>query len=193
MDSIVLKDRITTRMTDEEFFWFCQENKDLRIERNDKLEIVIMAPVYTLGGYRNGEVVRQLANWAVEDGTGLVFDSSTGFTLNDRSVRCPDAAWVSLAKWNQIPESERERFAAVCPEFIIEIRSASDSLGDLRQKCLFWLQNGAALVWLIDPKEKQTHVYRADKNPEVIKGFKGLIAGEGPVRGFELDLSLLRI
>ncbi len=193
MDTIILKDRFTGSMTDEEFLWFCLENKDLRIERNSNLEILIISPVTSKSGNHSGEVYRQLANWAVSNGKGIHFDSSAGFTLPDRSVLSPDASWVSLAKWNALTEEDKDRFAPLCPEFIIEVRSKSDSLEDLQQKMNVWIKNGAELAWLIDPREKTSYLYRPGKEPEILTGLDKKLEGEGPVKGFVLDLSLLII
>ena len=188
----MLRDRITSNMSDEEFLWFCQENKDLRIERNSRLEILIMSPVTTLAGHYSGEISRQLANWSIQNGSGVSFDSSTGFTLPDRSVFSPDASWVSNEKWNALSKEDKDRFAPICPEFIIEVRSKSDVLEDLQKKMEVWLKNGTQLGWLVDPREKNTYVYRPGKSVEIIKGTDKKIMGEVPVAGFNLDLSLLR-
>ncbi len=193
MDSIVLKDRITTRMTDEEFFWFCQENKDLRIERNSNLEIVIMAPVTTLSSYSSGAAFAQLYAWSLQSKKGLAFDSSTGFTLPDRSVYSPDAAWVSFLRWNHLSEGEKDRFASVCPEFVIEVKSKHDDLRDLKAKMHTWIKNGALLGWLIHPQNQTVFVFRDDETVEEIQGFDRTLMGTGPVSGFVLDLSLLCI
>lgn len=193
MDTIILKDRFTASMTDQEFLWFCLENKDLRIERNSNLAIIIMSPVTSLSGYHNLEIARQLANWSKENKSGIAFDSSAGFTLPDRSVLSPDASWVSLTKWNALTEEDKDRFAPLCPEFIIEVRSKSDSLEDLQQKMNVWIKNGAELAWLIDPREKTSYLYRPGKEPEILTGLDKKLEGEGPVKGFVLDLSLLII
>ncbi|MCW5909453.1 MAG: Uma2 family endonuclease [Cyclobacteriaceae bacterium] len=187
-----MKDDFTSQLTDEQFFWFCQQNKDLRIERNHKLETVIMSPVTSLSGAHSLEVARQLANWAIAAGTGLSFDSSAGFTLPDKSVFSPDASWISNEKWNALSEDDKDRFAPVCPEFVIEVRSKSDSLDDLQKKMELWLKNGAHLAWLIDPREKMSYLYRPNKPVETVKGLDKKLVGEGPVAGFVLDLSLLR-
>jgi Uma2 family endonuclease len=119
METIVLRDRITSNMTDEEFLWFCQENKDLRIERNSRLEILIMSPVTTISGNHSGEVCRQLANWSIQNNTGVSFDSSTGFTLPDRSVFSPDASWVSNKKWDALSQEDKDSFDQLLREFLI--------------------------------------------------------------------------
>ena len=121
METIVLKDRITGNLTDEEFLWFCLENKDLRIERNSNLEITIMSPVTTKSNYSSGAAFAVLYMWSISTGKGYAFDSSTGFTLPDRSVFSPDASWVSNEKWNSLSEEDKDRFAPICPEFIIEV------------------------------------------------------------------------
>lgn len=193
METIILKDRFTGSMTDAEFLWFCQENKDLRIERNSKLEIIIMSPVTTLSNYGSGAVFAQLYMWSLQNGNGLAFDSSTGFTLPDRSVLSPDASWLSKEKWNALSDHDKDRFAPVCPEFIIEVRSKSDSLEDLQAKMKVWIKNGAELAWLIDPREKTTYIYHPKEELRVVKGLDKTMQGSGAVAGFVLDLSLLTI
>lgn len=193
MDVFVLKDSITGGMTDEEFLRFCTENPDLRIERNSNLEIVIMSPVTSKSGNHSGEIFRQLSNWALANNTGLAFDSSAGFTLPDRSILSPDAAWVSYEKWNSISGEDQDRFAPVCPEFVIKVRSKSDSLDDLKKKMKVWISNGALAGWLIDPREEVSFIFRPGMQEKEVRGLSQKISGDGPVTGFELDLSLLRI
>jgi Uma2 family endonuclease len=193
METIVLKDRVTKKMTDEEFLWFCLENKDLRIERNSNLEVLIMSPVTSLSGFWNMEVSRQLANWAVEQKEGYAFDSSTGFTLPDRSVLSPDASWVSKNKWQSLSAEDQNKFAPICPEFVIEIKSKSDSLEGLQTKMKNWIVNGVQLAWLIDPSQKKSFVYRSNGEVEEIEGFDKKLKGEGFLEGFVLDLNLIKL
>jgi Uma2 family endonuclease len=193
MEAIVLKDEFTSQLTDEQFFWFCQQNKDQRIERNSNHEIIIMSPVTSKSGNHSGEIFRQLANWSVLNGKGIHFDSSAGFTLPDKSVFSPDASWISNDRWNALSDEDKDRFAPICPDFVIEVRSKSDSLEELQNKMLLWLKNGSQLAWLIDPREKNSYLYRPKKVVEVIKGLDKKLLGEEPVNGFILDLSLLRL
>jgi Uma2 family endonuclease len=192
MDALVLKDCITGSMTDEEFLKFCLENPGLRIERNSNLEIIIMSPVSSLSGLHSSEIFIQLANWSKKDGRGLVFDSSTGFTLPDRSVLSPDASWMLLNKWNSLTRDDKDKFAPVCPDFIIEVRSKSDDIESLKEKMNVWVNNGATLAWLVDPREKAAFIFRPGEEVEKIQGFH-LLKGEDPVRGFELDLTQLSV
>ena len=134
MEALVLRDSITGSMTDQEFFKFCLENAGLRIERNSNLEIIIMSPVSTLSGLHSSEVFGQLYQWNAKDRNGVVFDSSTGFTLPDRSVFSPNASWISNEKWKTLSEEDKNKFAPLCPEFVIEVRSKSDNLEDLKKK-----------------------------------------------------------
>jgi Uma2 family endonuclease len=193
MYALVLRDSITGNMTDEEFLKFCLENQSLRIERNSNLEIILMSPVTLKGGNQSGEVFRQLANWALVDGTGISFDSSSGFTLPDRSVLSPDASWIENKKWELVSEQDKDRFTPICPDFVIEVRSKSDSIDDLREKMKVWIKNGVQLAWLIDPRDHVTFVYRSEKEEQRIDGMNEKILGEGIVQGFALDLSLLKI
>ncbi len=194
METIILKDRVTNKMTDEEFLWFCQENKDLRIERKCNLEIILMTPVSTKSGMQNGAIFGQLYAWNLRSATGEVFDSSTGFTLPDRSVLSPDASWIENEKYARLSEDEKDKFAAICPDFVIELRSKSDSLEELQNKMKCWMKNGAKLAWLIDPRNKFSYIYRVGvPDAETIQGFDKKLIGEGPVNGFVLDLSLIKL
>jgi Uma2 family endonuclease len=192
MEALILRDSITGSMTDEEFLRFCLENPGLRIERNSNLEIVIMSPVSTLSGLHSSEIFGQLYQWNKRYGKGVVFDSSTGFTLPDRSVLSPDASYLSTAKWENLSDDDKNKFAPVCPEFVVDVRSKSDNVEDLMRKMNVWIENKSELAWLIDPIEKITYVFRLDGSTETIRGFDRMINGDGPVQGFELDLTLLK-
>src|SRR5687768_186571 len=172
MDALVLKDSITGSMTDEEFLRFCLENPSLRVERNSNLQIIIKSPVSTLSSLHSSEIFGQLYQWNKQVKKGVVFDSSTGFTLPDRSVFSPDASWISWEKWNAVSAEDKDRFAPICPEFVIEVRSKSDNLDMLRKKMEVWIANKAVLAWLIDPIEKNSYIFREDRSVETIKGFE---------------------
>jgi len=191
MQTVILKDHITNQLNDKEFFQFCVENRDLRIERSSNLEIIIMSPTSSLSGKINTEIIRQLSNWNVREQRGEVFDSSTGFTLPDRSVFSPDASWVSNKKWNSLTEELKNSFSPLCPEFIIEIRSKSDSFQEMHNKMNKWIMNGCQLGWLIDPLNKEVHSYKPGQASVIVYGFTLPVHGDVPVEGFVLDLSFL--
>ncbi|MBS1505359.1 MAG: Uma2 family endonuclease [Bacteroidetes bacterium] len=194
MDSITLKGKITESFTDEEFFWFCQENKDLRIERNSNLEIIIMSPVTTRSSFSSSAIFGQLYAWNLISNEGIVFDSSSGFTMPDRSVLSPDVSWVSKEKFKTLSEEEKDRFAPICPEFVIEVRSKSDSLEELKKKMQLWISNGAQEAWLVDPIDQITYLRFANSNAEeIVKGFNQKIESRVVLKGFILDLSLIKL
>jgi Uma2 family endonuclease len=161
-------------------------NPDLQLERNAKGELIVMSPAGGKSSRRNAELVYQLMAWAKKDGTGTVFDSSGGFSLSNGAVRAPDACWVSNEQLAKLTDEELEAFPPLCPEFVIELRSATDPLKSLQKKMLEYMQNGAELGWLVELGEKKVYVYTAEgvsvlENPEKVKGM-------GKVEGFELDL-----
>jgi Uma2 family endonuclease len=157
-----------TRLTEEQFVRLCQENSDLRIELTARGELVIMPPTGLESGRRNTKLTQRLANWAETDGTGIVCDSSTLFTLPNGAKRSPDASWVQQARWDALPARERTGFGLLCPDFVVELRSPTDRLADLQEKMQEYLDNGARLGWLIDPLEKRVYVYRPDQPVEVL-------------------------
>jgi len=123
-----------TSMTIQEFYEFCLANRDLRIERTANGEVIIMPPAFSDTGNRNFNIAVQLGTWANQDGTGLGFDSSAGFTLPNGATRSPDASWISLSHWNVLTDEQKASFAPICPDFVIELRSSSDRLNDLQEK-----------------------------------------------------------
>lgn len=179
--------RFERPMTDEELMRFCAENEPMRVEREANGELIVMSPSGSEGGGIETDVATELNIWARRDGRGKVFGSNAGFHLPDGSVRAADAHWVSWQKWNALSEADRKRFAPLCPEFVIEIRSASDRLPELQAKMGMWLANGAELAWLIDPSRKAVEVYRPGREVEVLEGGSA-VEGDGPVAGFVLEL-----
>ncbi len=174
-------------MSDEEFFDFCQKHNDLRIERESNGEILIMSPTFSETGRKNFNLIAEFAIWAKQDGTGIGFDSSTGFTLPNGAVRSPDLSWIKLERWNEISENERKKFAHICPDFVVELRSESDSLLTLQDKMKEYIENGASLGWLIDSKERKVYVYRPDEEVEILENPKE-VSGESILKGFTLNL-----
>ncbi|AFY32801.1 Uma2 family endonuclease [Calothrix sp. PCC 7507] len=177
------------QMTDEQFFEFCQVNRDLRIERNKLGEISIMTPTGSETGNRNFNMAVQLGVWAEKDGTGICFDSSTGFTLSTGAKRSPDASWIKLERWNALSKAEQESFAPICPDFIVELRSPSDRLSPLKEKMAEYLQEpGIQLGLLIDRKHRQVYIYRPGQ-PEECLDNPANVSCEPVLPGFILNLN----
>ncbi len=185
---MVLKFHPVISMTDEQLFDFCQLNKDFRIERKANGEIVIMSPTGSETEERNFDLIGQLWFWTKQDGTGVGFGSSGGFTLPNGAVRSPDAAWIKKTAWEAIPAELRKKFAPICPEFVVELRSESDSLQDLQDKMLEYINNGVLLGWLIDRKERKIYIYRPNTEVEELDN-PSTLTGEDILSGFVLDLS----
>jgi len=159
---------ILKRMSDHDFFEFCQRNTDFRIERTSSGDLIIMPPTGGYTGRSNFKLSGLFYIWVEADGTGVGFDSSTGFTLPNGAERSPDVAWVKRARWEALTEDEKIEFPPICPDFVIELRSASDTLSKLQDKMQEYIDNGAQLGWLIDPKEKKVHIYRPNLAVEIL-------------------------
>lgn len=181
-------------MSEADFEQFCAQNRDLRIEREANGKVTIMAPVHFDSGFFEGEVFGELRNFVKNSKLGgRALSPSTGFKLPDGATKSPDASWISAEKLAALPPAERKKFAAVVPDFIIEIRSDSDKLGKLKRKMeQTWIGNGVRLGWLIDPVKQKVYIYRQDGSVDVIQGFDGKLNGEDVLPGFELDLGMLK-
>ena len=170
MLSFPLMLQMPSSMTDDQFFEFCQLNRDLRIERNQFRDISIMSPAGSETGNREGRIIQQLMNWTDEDGTGIAFSSSTGFTLSTGAKRSPDASWIKLSRWNKLTSAQQEKFAPICPDFVIELRSSSDNLQPLKEKMQEYMQEPEIqLGLLIDRKNRRVYVYRPGQIEECLE------------------------
>ena len=174
-------------LSNEQFFQLCQNNRDLRFERNCPGDLIIMSPTGGETGERNSEINYQLRHWNKQSQRGKVFDSSTGFKLPNGSDRSPDAAWIPLAKWQSLTFQEQQSFVPLCPDFVIELRSKNDNLKVLQKKMQEYLANGTRLGWLINRQDKQVEIYRLAQEVEVLDNPRGL-SGEMILPGFVLDL-----
>jgi Uma2 family endonuclease len=170
------------------FFNFCQANDGLRIERTAQGEIQLMAPVGFEGGYLEGSVFAQLYSWAQQDGAGRAFNSNTGYVLPNKANRSPDASWVKMPRIAKLTARKKKKFAPLCPDFVIEVRSQSDRLPPLQEKMEEYLANGSSLGWLIDPQERKVHVYRPGKRVEILNRPKR-VSGDPELPGFVLELA----
>lgn len=177
-------------MTDEQFFAFCQQNRDYRIERNATGEITIMPPTGSETGNRNFDLIVQLGIWTRQNGTGIGFDSSAGFTLPNGAMKSSDAAWIKLEKWHSLTPEQQQKFAPICPDFIIELRSPSDNLQPLKDKLQEYIDNGVSLGWLIDRKNRKVYIYRPNSEVECLDNTVTL-SRESILPGFVLDLLII--
>lgn len=174
-------------LTDEQFWQICIANRDLKFERSAAGELIIMPPTGGTTGNRNSRLNQQLGNWADQDGTGLVFDSSTGFKLPNGADRSPDAAWVRQKRWDALTTEQQDRFVPLCPDFVVEILSPSDRLQTTQDKMQEYIDNGAQLGWLINRRDQQVEIYRPKQAVEVLDAPQS-ISGESVLPGFRLDL-----
>lgn len=187
--ALVLQIPSSMQMTDEQFFDFCQVNRDLHIERNKFGEISIMPPTGGTTGNRGGNIFGQLWVWSEQDGTGITFDSSTGFKLSTGANRSPDASWIKLQRWNSLSPKQQERFAPICPDFVVELKSPSDNLQTLKEKMEEYIKEpGIQLGWLIDRKQRKVYIYRPGL-PEECLDNPDTVSGELVLPGFILNMS----
>jgi Uma2 family endonuclease len=179
-------------MNDEDFFEFCTLNKDWQVERSKEGQILIMPPTLIETSFDNSELVRQLANWNFKNKSGRVSESNGGYILPDTSMKAPDAAWISNERFAQRYNADKKTFPYVCPEFIIELMSDSDTLKSSSKRMEDWIENGCLMAWLINPKTEKVYVYREEGLVHIIEGFDKTVSGEDVLPDFELILKHLK-
>jgi Uma2 family endonuclease len=178
---------LNIELTEEQFFQLCQKNRDLQFERTANGELIIMPPTGSDTSNRNIDIAYQLQGWSRENNLGKAFDSSGGFKLPNGADRSPDASWVSIEKWNALTPAQKEKFAPLCPDFVIELRSPSDFLEKLRTKMKEYIDNGTRLGWLIDRKNQRVEIYRPHQDVEILES-PTTLSGEDVLPGFVLNL-----
>lgn len=174
-------------LSDEAFEELCRANDTIQLERTREGEILMNAPAGGHTGDANREIIHQLSSWWKTHRRGRAFDSNTGFFLTDGSEFSPDAAWVSPERLAQLTRAERARILRLCPDFVIELLSASDRLAEAKIKMQRWIENGARLAWLVDPYRRNVLVYRPGHEPILIEA--AVVEADSPVEGFTLDLN----
>ncbi len=179
--------QLAIALTDEQFWQLCQRNREYRFEANSQGDLIIMSPTGSDTGRRNSEIIVQLGVWNKLAKSGIVFDSSTGFILPNGAKRSPDASWVELSRWNSLTVDEQEKFAPICPDLVVELRSKTDALKPLQAKMSEYIANGAKLGWLIDRQNQQVEVYRVNQQVEIVQSPNSL-SGEEVLANFTLDL-----
>ncbi len=185
---LVLRLEPVVKLTAEQLYEFCRLNSDIRIELNAEGDLEIMPPTGGETGIRNGEITAQLVVWARTDGTGLAFEADTGFMLRVRTMRSPDGAWIQRSRWEALPKEQRARFAPICPDFVIELRSPSDIPERLQAKMREYIEAGARLGWLIDPMQGLLYIYRPGERAERLER-PASVSGDPVLPGFVLDLA----
>jgi Uma2 family endonuclease len=178
-------------MSEEDFFQFCQMNDTLEFERDSHGNIILMSPTGSFTGNLNFRVLGNLFVWNEKWGLGEAFDSATGFTLPNGAIRSPDASWIRNERWNLLTDDQKEKFAPICPDFIIEIRSKSDDLKYLLEKMEEYITNGTQLAWLIDRFDNKVYVYKEDRSIIRLDSLNVILSGDFVLPGFILDLNSL--
>ncbi|WP_027401420.1 Uma2 family endonuclease [Aphanizomenon flos-aquae] len=177
----------TVNFTDEQFYQLCQKNSDLKFERTSTGELIIMPPMGGESGNREAEFIIDLGIWNRQTGLGYTFSSSTIFKLPNGSDRSPDAAWIKKERWEALTPEQKRKFPPIAPDFVIELRSATDDLKTLRQKMQEYIDAGVKLGWLINPQQQQIEIYRLGKDAE-LRDLPTELLGEEILPGFSLSL-----
>jgi len=187
MDSYTIHLDPVVRLTDQQFYELCQNNPDLKFERNPQGDLIIMPPTGGETGRRNSDLIINLGVWNRQTGLGYIFDSSTCFRLPNGADRSPNAAWVKGERWEALSPEQREKFPPLCPDFVIELMSPSDTLATVQAKMREYRDNGAKLGWLLDRTNRQVELYRPSQPVEVLSSPTAL-SGEDILPGFVLNL-----
>lgn len=185
--SLTLNLRPTIKVTDDELDQISRANPNLKLERSPQGELIIMALTGGETGRRNSNLTGQLWFWNQQTELGENFDSSTGFRLPNGAIRSPDAAWIRSDHWQVLTANQKQKYVPLCPDFLVELRSLSDDLDELKLKMQEYLDNGLRLGWLLDPESQTVEIYRINSAVEILQNPEYL-SGEDVLVGFTLNL-----
>jgi Uma2 family endonuclease len=174
-------------LTDEQFDRLCAANPEINFERSPKRELVIMPPSGGQAGIQIAEITADLVVWNEQSNLGEVFGSSTCFRLPDGGDRSPDVSWIKKSRWDALTPEQQRKFPPICPDFVLELRSPSDSLQMLQRKMQEYLVSGIRLGWLINPEDAEVEIYRPGREVEVMRSPSEL-SGEEILEGFVLNV-----
>jgi Uma2 family endonuclease len=178
----------TVHLTDEQFYQLCVRNRELQFELTAQGELIVMAPVGGESGNQESELNGYTWLWNRGSALGYVFSSSTVFKLPSGANRSPDVAWIQKDRWEALPPEQRRKFPPIAPDFVIELRSATDEIEPLRAKMQEYRDNGVRLGWLVNPQDRQVEIYRRDRDVET-RSLPTELSGEDVLPGFVLSLS----
>jgi len=176
-----------THVTHEQFEELCAEYPELWLELTSSGELIVMPPAGIETDRRNTDLILQFALWTKKDGTGIAFGPTAGYTLPNGAIRAPDVSWMRREKWDSLSQFEKERFAHICPDFVVELRSRSDRLPTLINKMEEYMENGASLGWLIDPKKRRVYVFKPGEEMVVLEN-PTVVSGDPLLPGFQLQM-----
>ncbi|TRU88499.1 MAG: Uma2 family endonuclease [Microcystis novacekii Mn_MB_F_20050700_S1D] len=179
----------SVNLSDDQFDKLCHNNDDWRIEQTAQVELIIMPLIGAISGNRESDLNGFIWLWNRQTKLGKVLSSSTIFTLPKGGKRSPDVAWIANERWYALPLEEQEKFARICPDFVIELRSHTDSLSQLQAKMQEYLDSGLRLGWLIDPISQQVAIYRQNQEVEILP-LPTTLSGEDVLPGFTLELPI---
>lgn len=189
MDRFVLYIPESCRLTPEQLLELCERNAELRIETDTEQNLIVMSPSSSDTGRINSKLIAKLFNWNEILKSGEVYDSSSGFTLPDGSMKSPNVSWISKEHYKKLSEEKRKGFAHICPDFVIELRSPTDNKKTLLAKMDTWMGNGCRLAWLIDPLAMEATIYRSSSEIQTVLITENtVLSGESVLTGFDLSL-----
>jgi Uma2 family endonuclease len=177
------------QLTDDQFYQLCQDNRDLRLELTSLGELIVMSPVGGESGKTEASLIIDVGNWNRRTQLGEVFSSSTVFKLPNGAQRSPDVAWIATNRWEALTPEQRRKFPPIAPDFVIELRSATDDLGELQAKMQEYIKNQVRLGWLINPQDQQVEIYRLGQVKDV-RSLPTILSGEDVLPNFNLTLEI---
>jgi len=190
MTAVIINLNPVIKLTDDQFYQLCRSNTDVKLERNELGELIVMPPTGGETGKCNSEMNADFVIWNRQTKLGEVFDSSTCFKLPNGADRSPDVSWIRQDRWDALTPEEREKFPPIAPDFVLELMSPTDTLKETQAKMQEYMDNEVKLGWLINRKTRRVQIYRQGQAVEVLESPTEL-SGEDVLPGFVLNMQIV--
>jgi Uma2 family endonuclease len=176
------------KLSDADFERIVRANPEWNFEQTAAGDLVVVPPTGGTSSRKNFNLTQKLGNWVEANlSLGEGFDSNVLFVLPNGAKRSPDASWLARGRWDALSQQQQDGYVPLCPDFVVELRSPTDSLEELQAKMQEYIDNGARLGWLINPQDRQVEIYRQGQQVEVLQAPLTL-SGEDVLPGFVLNL-----
>ena len=185
-DELAIEFPESAELTDDFICELAGLNDWLKFERDEAGRLIIsMGPDFDSDDI-GANIVTEIAVWN-RSRHGRVLVPSTTLRLPDDNARMPDAGWLSPETAARARSGERP-YPHVVPDFVVEVRSSTDSLITQQGKMDMWMRNGVTLGWLIDPQSRAVWVYRPDQ--DVVEHHEPAeLSAEPPCEGLRISFA----
>ena len=176
--------------TDEELLSLPRDGNKYEVMKG----VLIVSPAGIEHEEIGARLIAALVNFVRDRKLGIVCGSSAGYWMKPegsqaRNFLSPDVSFIAKERLGGAKRAPKKFFDGA-PDLAIEILSPSDTIEKLHEKIVDYFENGARLIWVVNPEEQFVLVYHSPQPDQLLRSSDSL-SGEQVVPGFTLPVSEL--